>query len=311
MNTDPKSQKRGGFKLTSFGRSSKPLLGSAGNLDICAKRTYYEKKVNGITHYFPHPSPRQGQDLITEVLCNVWSACLLNEVYAGIDKYISMASTSPPWIPKMRFVEVAFATDGKQTDMDNGRQRTVLLLEEVINETEEGPFRKFVNNRAPVPTTFKDQRNIDTAAFLAFTQHWQFKMTHGLAFVSDYQGGNSLLTDPQVMSDSKLGDIFATGNIPSGCRDFASSHECNKYCDYFQIAGDFSPMPEMGGDETKDMEISVADMPGLRNNDVGQEVRTRGKKRKSDIESVNEEEENDEIVSRSTTYYLPSPDIFL
>jgi hypothetical protein len=50
MNTDPKSQKRGGFKLTSFGRSSKPLLGSAGNLDICAKRTYYEKKVNGITH---------------------------------------------------------------------------------------------------------------------------------------------------------------------------------------------------------------------------------------------------------------------
>jgi hypothetical protein len=134
----------------------------------------------------------------------VWSACLLNEVYAGIDKYanlpaifeiysilnryISMAPTSPPWIPRMRFVEVAFATDGKQTDMDNGRQRTVLLLEEVINETEEGPFRKFVNNRAPVPTTFKDQRNIDTAAFLAFTQHWQFKMTHGLAFVSDYQG---------------------------------------------------------------------------------------------------------------------------
>lgn len=57
-------------------------------------------------------------------------------------------------------------------------------------------------------------------------------------------------------------------------------------------------MPEMGGDETKDMEISVADMPGLRNNDVGQEVRTRGKKRKSDIESVNEEEENDEVSRR-------------
>ncbi|KAK7025825.1 hypothetical protein R3P38DRAFT_3355988 [Favolaschia claudopus] len=31
-------------------------------------------------------------------------------------------------------------------------------------------------------------KNHNRALFLAFTQHWQFKRTHGLAFVSDYQG---------------------------------------------------------------------------------------------------------------------------
>ncbi|KAJ6553414.1 hypothetical protein B0H19DRAFT_885864, partial [Mycena capillaripes] len=57
----------------------------------------------------------------------------------------------------------------------------------LIDEKEQGPFRKYINNRAAVPTAFKDEANRYVAGFLAFTQHWQFKMTHGLAFVSDYQ----------------------------------------------------------------------------------------------------------------------------
>jgi hypothetical protein len=82
-------------------------------------------------------------------------------------------------------------------------------------------------------------------------------------------GGDTLLTDPQIMSDAyafpcfrfrfpdtcsrSLGDIFARGNMPSGCKDFPNTHRCNKFCQYFQIAGNF--------DFPVDMSISVADRP--------------------------------------------------
>ncbi|KAJ6534301.1 hypothetical protein B0H19DRAFT_964622, partial [Mycena capillaripes] len=181
--------KAGGFKMSSFGRSSQPLLGENGSVDICAKRTYYEKATDGMTYYYPHPSPRQGQDLMSEIACNVWSACLLDDVYRGIDKFISTAPTPPPFeIPRLRFVRVAFASEGKQTTKDYARSGMVFLLEELIDEKEQGPFRKYINNRAAIPTSFQDEENRHRAGFLAFTQHWQFKVTHGLAFVSDYQG---------------------------------------------------------------------------------------------------------------------------
>jgi hypothetical protein len=59
-----------------------------------------------------------------------------------------------------------------------------------IEESREGRFRKYINNQAPVPNTFLfDCEDANRALFLAFTQHWQYKRTHGLlAFVSDYQG---------------------------------------------------------------------------------------------------------------------------
>jgi hypothetical protein len=88
----------------------------------------------------------------------------------------------------MRFVRVAFATEGKSSE------RSVFLVEEQIEESREGQFRKYINNRAPIPTTFvSDSENGTRASFLAFTQHWQFKRTHGLAFVSDYQGQSHLM----------------------------------------------------------------------------------------------------------------------
>ncbi|KAK6984477.1 hypothetical protein R3P38DRAFT_2490071, partial [Favolaschia claudopus] len=100
----------------------------------------------------------------------------------------------------------------------------------------------YINNRTSVPTNFIPRtENHNRALFLAFTQHWQFKRTHGLAFVSDYQGGNTLLTDPQVMSDEYVfkpfssPDIFGSGNIPSGCSSFKTTHCCNIFCEYFKI----------------------------------------------------------------------------
>ncbi|KAJ7904127.1 hypothetical protein B0H13DRAFT_1620798 [Mycena leptocephala] len=173
-----KAQKRGGFKMTAFGRSSKPMF-ATGSTEICGKRSYYEQK-----NCIPYPSPRQAQDLMVELKCNVWSASLLEDVYAGIDRFNALSTTNPPVeIPRMRFVRVAFATEGKSSE------RSVFLVEEQIEESREGQFRKYINNRAPIPTTFvSGSENGTRASFLAFTQHWQFKCTHGLAFVSDYQG---------------------------------------------------------------------------------------------------------------------------
>ncbi|KAJ7303718.1 hypothetical protein DFH08DRAFT_613003, partial [Mycena albidolilacea] len=133
-------------------------------------------------------------------------------------------------IPRMRFVGIAFATEGKSSE------RSVFLVEEQIEESREGQFRKYINNRAPIPTTFvSDSENGTRASFLTFTQHWQFKRTHGLAFDIEmlFAGGDTLLTDPQIMSDPSLGDIFALGNIPSECKDFPNTHLCNVFCEYF------------------------------------------------------------------------------
>ncbi|KAJ7704236.1 hypothetical protein B0H16DRAFT_1637812 [Mycena metata] len=225
----PKSQKVGGFKMACFGQSFPPLF--ADN-SICAKRSFYTTKgSDGVTNYLPHPTQRQSQDLMTEMLCSTWAAALLENVYDNIDRFLaahSPGSLQTLTIPRMRFVRAAFAAEGKQ--LLPASSRALFLLEERIHEESEGKFRKYINNRAPIPTSFPDGAN--------------YKLTHGLAFVSDYQGGDTLLTDPQVMSDPSLGDIFATGNIPSGCQDFPAEHTCNKYCEYFKISNDFDPMPE-------------------------------------------------------------------
>ncbi|KAJ7901254.1 hypothetical protein B0H13DRAFT_1622135 [Mycena leptocephala] len=90
----------------------------------------------------------------------------------------------------MRLVKVAFATERKQiTAGEEGRTRSLFLVEECIDKSREGEFRKYINNNAPTPSSFLfDCENQNRAQFLAFSQHWQFRCTHGLAFVYDYQG---------------------------------------------------------------------------------------------------------------------------
>ncbi|KAK7014616.1 hypothetical protein R3P38DRAFT_2787454 [Favolaschia claudopus] len=244
LNLTPRAQKRGGFKIASFGRSSKALFGGS-STNICGKRTFYsEKDDGGVVHYLPCPSSQQAQDLVVELRCSVWSAALLTDPYEGVDNFIAGADTQPPIeVPRLRFVQVAFAKDGKT--VEPGRTRSVFLVEEYIDEAVEGQFRKYINNRAPVPTSFVQHTdNHNRALFLAFTQHWQYRRTHGLAFVSDYQGGNTLLTDPQVMSDESLGDIFGSGNIPTASSDFPRTHLCNIFCEYFKISENFDSMDE-------------------------------------------------------------------
>ncbi|KAJ7460011.1 hypothetical protein B0H11DRAFT_1663001, partial [Mycena galericulata] len=181
---------RGAFKMAAFGRSSIALFNQADQsvaLNICAKRSFYESVDQA--GYIVTPSPGQAEDLMIELKSSVWSACLLEDVYDGVDQYALPKLEPPPLLPRMRFVGVAFATEGKQAKDLNGTKpsRSVFLVEELIDERIQGAFRKYINNRRPIPATFTDPADRTRASFLAFSQHWQFKRTHGLAFVSDYQ----------------------------------------------------------------------------------------------------------------------------
>jgi len=53
-------------------------------------------------------------------------------------------------------------------------------------------------------------------------------------------GGGYLLTDPQILTDSKLGLIFAEGNLQSGFSGFEKDHKCNKFCEFFQLPTDYA-----------------------------------------------------------------------
>ncbi|KAG8714462.1 hypothetical protein FRC09_017590 [Ceratobasidium sp. 395] len=63
------------------------------------------------------------------------------------------------------------------------------------------------------------------AVFLQFLQHLQWKLTHGLAFVSDFQGAGHLLLDPQIMTHPLLGNnLFSGGNVGSLFEKFPEQH---------------------------------------------------------------------------------------
>ncbi|KAJ7139357.1 hypothetical protein C8R44DRAFT_605639, partial [Mycena epipterygia] len=96
----------------------------------------------------------------------------------------------PPTIPRMRYVQVALASQDVGGAQTSTSPTALFLIEEFIDETQEGDFRKYINNRTPVPVEFPDDdvANQDRSLFLAFAQHWQYKRTHGLVFVSDFQG---------------------------------------------------------------------------------------------------------------------------
>jgi hypothetical protein len=234
-------QKAGGFKLASFGTSDYPMFGGQDRvIEICAKQTFYNKKKvmerGGkqveLTQNIPYDGPKQAQDIMMEVVCLVWALALFDLVYSFVDMELKKKGPAPFEIPRMRFVEGAFAIE-KEGD------KQVFLLEELIGKDSEGRFRKYLNNTSPVPLTFNNEDDIHRAQFLGFTQHVQYYKTKRLAFVSDLQGGNSLLTDPQIVTHSELGNIFAGGNLPQGHENFEKDHVCNKFCKFFDVPTDY------------------------------------------------------------------------
>ncbi|KAF8151403.1 hypothetical protein B0H34DRAFT_755565 [Crassisporium funariophilum] len=244
-----KKQKKGGFKLSSFGTASRALFGQS--RDVCAKQTYYEKsgtvKSKGkeiqVTQNIPHDGRTQAQNLTMEIACLVWARVLLDLVYAFIEKGIQAKGERPPFhIPQLRFVDAALAVE----HANSGKESQVFLLEQVIGGEGEGAFWKYMNNVSPVPLPLSDKEDQEHALFLAFSQHVQYFKTRKLVFVSDYQGGNSLLSDPQIITDSALGVIFADGNHPSGHTNLEPNHRCNYFCKWFEVPTDYDLWESQG-----------------------------------------------------------------
>lgn len=146
---------------------------------VCVKQFYFT--VGGNTSLKRYRGLDEQSLIFTEALCLDWAVILLDLTYAFIEEFQSMHGGFQGCIPTLCFVEAAIV------DCQAGAK--YFLVEEWI-DTAKAPFTKYINNGLPVPCVPRDAsvevRN--TADFLCFAQHVQFKFTEGLVYTSDYQG---------------------------------------------------------------------------------------------------------------------------
>jgi hypothetical protein len=171
--------KFGAFKTALVGYSSKPLFGESHN--ICLKQCFYQNP--GSVTFKPYDGCKQAEKLTVELNCLGWASALMNIVYRFIEKEEGNQGKQPEFeVPKMRFVKSGLAI----TVIDD--EKTAYLVEEVIDNTEEGWFVKYLNNDSAIPRVFARKEWTIRAEFLSFAQHVQFLKTDGTAYVSDFQG---------------------------------------------------------------------------------------------------------------------------
>jgi hypothetical protein len=135
----------------------------------------------------------QIKELAADALSTQWATSLLQEVYDFIDCYHrSSHSTCPVTIPQFRFVKSGLAI----TNVPGvpPERREVYLIEELIRSNN-GPWRKYINNDCSRPRGFYDRKNQHRAQFLAFCQHVQYWKTGCQAFTTDFQGMVFLITN--------------------------------------------------------------------------------------------------------------------
>jgi len=246
FDSSPSQLRRGGFKIAYFGSMKFPLFHEATeNSDqrqsipepVCAKQAFYHHPQNTSnipgqrtdSTIIPYLGPAAITRMIMELRCLVWAQALLDVVYDLISAFDLKNGGSPHDLnrPLFQFVAASLAIEqGKEK-----RETQAFLIEELISEPHEGRFRKYLNNASPIPCQFpgNNLENLERAEFLAFTQHVQYWKTNKLVFVADYQGedfpvhaqcstvhllyhsnsgGNSLLTDPQIITHPTYVSIY-------------------------------------------------------------------------------------------------------
>ena len=174
------NQKKGGFKLATFGTASQDHFGAG--FEVCAKQTFYQKTATidcasqgprEITQNIPHDGVTQVRNLTMEIACLVWACVLHSLVYKFVDKGITLHGVPPFRIPHMRFVKASLAIECVTSEFDEAR---AFLLKEVIGG-DEGHFRKYLNNVSAAPVSFTNKDDEERAEFLAFSQHVQYFKT--------------------------------------------------------------------------------------------------------------------------------------
>jgi hypothetical protein len=169
--------KYGAFKQTVFGYFDRPVLWNSTSVAI--KQSFYISQTTGARVLYDKHT--QLKKLATELNCLRWASALMGIVYTFIDEHKSTNGLSPSFaIPEMFFVKSALAI----SEID----QEVFLLEEVINDAEEGPFIKYIGNGSVRPFDFLEGEERHLGEFLSFCQHIQFLKTKGLAIVGDFQG---------------------------------------------------------------------------------------------------------------------------
>ncbi|KAG0706908.1 hypothetical protein DFH29DRAFT_995495 [Suillus ampliporus] len=237
----------GGFKtahpgfLTLFS-APETLLGSRPRQKVAVKRPFYKNYPPGSSK-----NPMRftiGRYTISDELPKLfkeanmlyWARALLTFSYKYIDHCVSNASEPPPFhIPRLRFVKAGLALSHDQVQPGHKSKsltrmpRAGYLVEELITDD----FLKYIHNMDCNPMLDPYKVGYEIAAFLACTQHIQYAKTGGLAFISDYQGGSEILSDPQVLTHPLVNngkDVFGDGNIERAVSAFEKKHDCNDYC---------------------------------------------------------------------------------
>jgi len=215
----------GGFKRASFGHSSVPVF-SGSTTQVCIKQCWYQCAISG--DRLPYDNATQVVKLSSEINCLRWASALMELVYDFISEATAIYGTPPFKIPTMHFVKSALAVAENDT-------HDTYMIEEVIDVSVDGKFVKYIGNSSAIINDFEDKDLQDRAKFLAFCQHIQYNKTQEMAFIGDYQGGRTLLTDPQIITSPDAGRIFADGNLASTHDAFTIDHSCNHFCEFFRL----------------------------------------------------------------------------
>ncbi|KAI0089514.1 hypothetical protein BDY19DRAFT_905830 [Irpex rosettiformis] len=265
-------QRVGRFKVAQFGKCE-PCPFDTG--EICAKQVIRTTLKTG--QLVAYEGGRQLRELLPEVQCLVWAKTLHNVTMEWardrfddkrrLGKRITDEDDQPIVIPEMRFVEAWLAKEIVQGTV----VPRVYLLEESI-ESHSKSFCKYINNNSAAPVDLLDPRRQDRALFLAFTQHYQYWLTHKMAFVTDFQGGWNLLTDPQIVTHPALGPIFASGNLPNAYETFETQHKCNRYCQFFNLPTDYENWTALDFEDKEDPELNAISPGTAKEADIGDKI---------------------------------------
>ncbi|KAL1687134.1 hypothetical protein GGG16DRAFT_117262 [Schizophyllum commune] len=235
----------GTFKRALYGVSERPLFANKDER-LCAKEAIFRRSVKGEEQTVAYPSGDQLEHLVPEIMTARFSRALHEYANVFINSVVrdkKALGEEPPFsIPWMRFVECALAIESKMGG-ENKKLGRVLLLEELIpnvNPSTGAGFRKFIGNGSCEPLEQETEEDKHRAMYLSACQHIQYIKTRKAAFVADYQGGDTLLTDAQILTHPDLGEtLFALGNVKEGFEDFEKSHVCNSLCGWLGLEADF------------------------------------------------------------------------
>ncbi|VDC06847.1 unnamed protein product [Peniophora sp. CBMAI 1063] len=244
----------GAFKVAQMAYlvSGTPFLErTTASMKLCLKRVYLSQKDDGAADDASAKrvlldSTGQIQKISSEQNSEVWYIALHERSVAELDsRHARGIKDIVSQYRGIRFVGAALAKLAMPGTTVKGYG--AFMVEEYISPSEHGLFRKYLDNRSPVIPAGLSERDHDMADYLTCLQHVQYECSDRTLFVADYQGGDFLLTDAQVISSEyvpiSLGFVskdfvapFSDGNVPQLFARFPRDHICGRYCKHYQLA---------------------------------------------------------------------------